>query len=97
MKSITNKTVKAGYNVIVDGSIVKGTLTSDKRGGISGETVTLTPTPDTYYEINRVTYTDSNGTHNVNKNAAGKYTFSASSGNEHGICDIYSDKLYHYI
>ena len=80
MKSITNKTVKAGYNVIVDGSIVKGTLTSDKSGGISGETVTLTPSPDTYYEISRVTYTDSNGTHNVNKNAAGKYTFSASSG-----------------
>ncbi len=65
------------YDVTVEDS-VGGTVTADKSGANTGETVTLTVTPDTSYELSSLAVTDSTGAEvTVNDD----YTFTMPASN----------------
>ena len=67
------------FAVTVDGAITNGSVTTDAAGGKAeaGDTVTLTVTPDTGYEISEVSYND--GTKHVITIAEGVYKFTMPS------------------
>lgn len=48
------------YSVTAN-TVTNGTVTADKAEALEGETVTLTVTPATYYELDWLTVTDANG------------------------------------
>ena len=58
---MTPTTGKQKFSITVDGSIANGSISTDKTEGTCawGETVTVTATPATGYELATLTYTDS--------------------------------------
>lgn len=63
---MTPTTGKQKFSITVDGSIANGSISTDKTEGTCawGETVTVTATPATGYELATLTYTDSSD-HNI--------------------------------
>ena len=70
------------YNVTIDSNVTNGTITLDKNNVNSGETVTLTVTPNDGYQVdkvyvdgNEVTLTNNSYSFTVNKNITVSATF----------------------
>ena len=63
---MTPTTGKQKFSITVDGSIANGSISTDKTEGTCawGETVTVTATPDTGYELATLKYNDGND-HNI--------------------------------
>ena len=70
------------YTATLPNNITGGTLTLDKTSAVAGDTVQITATPDSGYELKTLTYTPENGTATpiiVNTNGVGSFTMPAGN------------------
>ena len=79
--AIAGKTIQPATDVyaVNIGSLTNGRITADCRGARSGETVTLTVTPSTHYEIGTVSYNDGSD-HEITPEG-GVYSFTMPAAN----------------
>ena len=79
--AIAGKTLQPATDVyaVNIGSLTNGRITADRRGALSGETVTLTVTPLTHYEIGTVSYNDGSD-HEITPEE-GVYSFTMPAAN----------------
>ncbi len=69
------------YNITVDSNIENGTVTADVTEAEEGDTVTLTVTPDTGYELDALTVKQGTTTVTTGAGASeGEYTFTMPAG-----------------
>lgn len=70
------------YDVTVDSTITNGTVTANPTSAAAGDTITLTVTPATDYELDKltVTYGDSNTTVTTTAGENNTYTFTMPAG-----------------
>ena len=79
--AIAGKTLQPATDVyaVNIGSLTNGRITANRRGALSGETVTLTVTPSTHYEIGTVSYNDGSD-HEITP-VGGVYSFTMPAAN----------------
>ena len=79
--AIAGKTLQPATDVyaVNIGSLTNGRITANRRGALSGETVTLTVTPSTHYEIGTVSYND--GSNHEITPVGGVYSFTMPAAN----------------
>ena len=82
---ITNRPSSGGgsttYSVSTPGKVENGTVTVSHKSASKGNTVTITVTPDSGYQLDKLTVTDINGDEQkLTDQGNGKYTFTMPAG-----------------